>query len=113
MPFAADLDPDVDRVVRLVVEEVSPLRILLFGSRAMGTARPDSDIDLLIVVPDGNRPLTVMRQLYGRIGWTGVEVDYVVTTPDRLERYGESIGYIYRDALEHGIDVYTPEVMYA
>ncbi len=26
--------------------------VLLFGSRARGTARPDSDLDLLVTVPD-------------------------------------------------------------
>ena len=107
------IDADIARVVRRVVEEVDPLRVVLFGSRAKGNARPDSDIDLLIVVPDGNRPLTVMRHLYGRIGWIGVEVDYLVVTPDRLDRYGASIGYIYREALAHGIDVCLSEVAQA
>lgn len=113
MAFAPDLDPDVERVVRRVVEEVSPLRVVLFGSRARGTAGPDSDVDLLVVVPDGLRPLTVMRELRERIRGLGVPVDYVVATPSRLERYGESIGYIYREALLHGYDVYTPEDVHA
>ena len=113
--MAADFQPDADvvRVVRRVVEEVSPLRVVLFGSRANGTAGPESDIDLLVVVPDGNRPLTVMHRLREQIGWPGVEVDYIVVTPDRLERHGDSIGFIYREALRYGVDVYTPEVTYA
>ena len=113
MALAPDLDPDVARVVRRVVEEVSPLRVVLFGSRARGTADPDSDVDLLVVVPDGHRPLAVMRQLHERIGWPGVSVDYVVVTPNRLERHGASIGYVYREALEHGVNVYTPEAAHA
>ena len=113
MALAPDLDPDVARVVRRVVEVVSPLRVVLFGSRASGTAGPDSDVDLLIVVPDGNRPLTVMHRLHEQIGWPGVEVDYIVVTPDRLERHGTSIAYIYREALQYGIDVYTTEALYA
>ena len=31
--------------------EPPPLRLVLFGSRARGEARPDSDIDLLVVMP--------------------------------------------------------------
>ena len=113
MALAPDLDPDVARVVRRVVEEVDPLRVVLFGSRASGTAGPDSDVDLLIVVPDGNRPLTVMGLLYERITGVGVPVDYVVATPSQLERYGQSVGYIYREALLHGRNVYTTEETYA
>ena len=35
-----------------VVAYFKPLRVILFGSRARGDARPDSDIDLLVVVDD-------------------------------------------------------------
>jgi len=103
------IDADVARVVARVVEEVSPLRIVLFGSRALETAGPDSDVDLLIVVPDGERPLSVMRRLHRRIRGVGVPVDYVVATPDRLARHGKSIGYIYREALVHGREVYAAD----
>jgi len=36
-------------MVQAIVREVDPERIYLFGSRARGDAREDSDIDLLIV----------------------------------------------------------------
>ena len=36
-----------------LVAELRPRSIWLFGSRARGTARPDSDFDLLVVLPDG------------------------------------------------------------
>ncbi|WP_420454889.1 nucleotidyltransferase domain-containing protein [Rubrivirga sp.] len=106
-PPTLPLDPDVARVVGRVVEEIDPLRIVLFGSRALGTAGPNSDVDLLVVVPDGNAPRAVMRQLHERIRNVGVAVDYVVATPAQLDRFGESIGYIYREALVHGREVYT------
>ena len=62
-------DPVVARVVRRVVEEVAPLRVVLFGSRARGTARPDSDVDLLVVVPDGTERRATAKRLYRRLGW--------------------------------------------
>ena len=52
-PRIATDDPLVRAVVEQVVAEAAPLRVVLFGSRATGTARPDSDIDLLVVMPDG------------------------------------------------------------
>jgi predicted nucleotidyltransferase len=36
-----------------LVSELRPRMIWLFGSRARGDARPDSDFDLLVVLPDG------------------------------------------------------------
>ena len=39
----------LDEMVDTLVQEIAPEQIYLFGSRARGNARPDSDIDLLIV----------------------------------------------------------------
>ena len=36
-------------MVQVIIREVDPLRIVLFGSRAANTARPESDIDLLVI----------------------------------------------------------------
>jgi predicted nucleotidyltransferase len=42
----------IDELIRRVVAAVHPLRIILFGSAARGDMRPDSDIDVLIVMPE-------------------------------------------------------------
>ena len=39
----------LDEMVAAIVQEIDPEQIYLFGSRARGDARPDSDVDLLIV----------------------------------------------------------------
>ena len=39
----------LDEMVDTLLQEIAPEQIYLFGSRACGNARPDSDIDLLIV----------------------------------------------------------------
>jgi predicted nucleotidyltransferase len=49
---SADLAP-LQEVVRRIVASWAPTQIWLFGSRARGAAAPDSDWDLLVVVPDG------------------------------------------------------------
>jgi predicted nucleotidyltransferase len=48
-PRAAMCPPGV---IERIVEVLSPEQIWLFGSRARGTAGPESDWDLLVVVPD-------------------------------------------------------------
>ena len=52
-------DPDAVAVVRAVFDQVKPAQAFLFGSRARGAYRPDSDIDIAIIttdpVPDDQR----------------------------------------------------------
>lgn len=47
-----DLPPEVKELVRLCKSEMQAAEVWLFGSRARGDHRPDSDYDLLAVVPD-------------------------------------------------------------
>jgi uncharacterized protein len=45
---------ELNRVVRRLVEAFDPLAIYLFGSRARGDAKEDSDYDLMLVLADDN-----------------------------------------------------------
>ena len=49
----AEYSEAVEHLVRRIVDEIHPLRIIAFGSGAAGQMGPHSDIDLLVVVPDG------------------------------------------------------------
>ena len=60
--FYSHPDPRACAVARAVEEAVRPDRVILFGSRARGDFRPDSDIDLLIVTGPG----PVDRRAYQR-----------------------------------------------
>lgn len=45
-------DPNLQRVLAHVVPALRPEAVYLFGSRARGTQRPDSDYDLLLIMSD-------------------------------------------------------------
>ncbi len=47
-----DPDPRLERLLDAVVSALNPRAVYLFGSRAEGRERPDSDYDLMVVVPD-------------------------------------------------------------
>ncbi len=49
-------DPTLVEILHRLVETYEPERIYLFGSGARGTAGPESDYDLLVVVPDDVSP---------------------------------------------------------
>jgi len=51
-----DDDPTLREMVRRISDAYHPLRIYLFGSKARGTAGPDSDYDLLVVMRDDAPP---------------------------------------------------------
>ncbi len=46
------IDPRISAIASGIAASIPEAQVRLFGSRARGTARPDSDVDLLITVPD-------------------------------------------------------------
>jgi HEPN domain-containing protein/predicted nucleotidyltransferase len=93
-------------VVARIVAAVAPDRIILFGSGVRGAMGPDSDLDLLIVKGGTWRRQDVDDAIRRSLRGLGVAIDLVLTTPADLERYGESIGLVYRPALEEGRAIY-------
>ena len=101
-------DPEViEQLVRRIIEIVHPLRIILFGSAARGEMGPDSDIDVLVVMPEGVHRRRTAQLLYRQIRGLGVPFDILVATPDDLERYKDNIGLIYQSILREGREVYA------
>jgi predicted nucleotidyltransferase len=98
---------NIDQLVKSVVEAVQPLKIILFGSAARDDATADSDVDLLVVMPEGVHRRETARYLYKHLGETGIPVDILVATPDDLERHKNNIGLIYRTVLQEGKEVYV------
>ena len=100
-------DEWMPEVVGRIVEGFDPLRVILFGSRARGDAGPHSDVDLLVVMPDGiedERRVTVeIRRLLRDMP---VAKDVVVTTPEEIERRGDLVGTVLRPALREGKVLY-------
>ena len=101
----------IDKLVKSIVQLVDPLQIILFGSHARGDAQPDSDIDLLVVMPDGTHRLDTMGYLYQNISGFKIPYDLVVTTESDIEKHRDNIGLIYYYALKDGITVYERSIV--
>ncbi len=79
-------DPALAEVVRRLVAAYEPDRLYLFGSVARGDAGPDSDYDLLLVVPDNAPPERCRSRLaYESLRGTGVAADVLVCTRSYFE----------------------------
>ena len=100
-------EPDIDELVRRIVELVKPLRIILFGSAARDDRCPAGDVDLLVVMPEGVHRRKTAQELYRRLTGVGVPFDILVATPGDLERHHDNIGLIYRTVLREGREIYA------
>lgn len=76
----------IDEIVRQIVEKFQPQKIILFGSYARGNPRPESDVDLLVVMETSLKETkqaylidqSLERDLFG--------LDLIVRTPQNLAR---------------------------
>ncbi|MBI3466736.1 MAG: nucleotidyltransferase domain-containing protein [Planctomycetes bacterium] len=91
--------PPIDEITRTIVETFRPRRVVLFGSRARGDARPDSDADLMIEMETNLSPADRIRavdKLFGQRRWA---LDVVVYTPDEVRQQRQ-----YRNSLLRWIE---------
>jgi predicted nucleotidyltransferase len=73
-------------IVRRLVDAYQPEEIYLFGSAARGQAGPDSDYDLLLIVPDTAPPERRRSRLaYQALRGTGIAADVIVWTRSRFD----------------------------
>ncbi len=102
-----DHPEEFDRIVRRVVEAVDPVAIYLFGSRARGDAREDSDYDLLVVVPDDfpaerTRPSDAFALVEGR----RIPIDIALVRRSRFAERSRKVGTLSFEVSQDGIAVY-------
>ncbi len=101
------LQEGIREMVRRIVRGFDPEAIILFGSHARGSARPDSDVDLLVVMPvEGSKR---QKQLEIRLALHGVGVakDILVTTPEDFAWRKEVPGTVERPAAREGKILYA------
>jgi predicted nucleotidyltransferase len=95
----------IDHVVQQIVERFKPQKVILFGSYARGNPRPESDVDLLVVMDtplkESQQSLEIRRQLDIMFG-----MDLIVHTPKRLKERVDMGDWFLRDVLKEGKVLY-------
>jgi predicted nucleotidyltransferase len=103
-------DQTLDEIVRVIVREVDPQSIILFGSRARGDARPDSDVDLLIVRDRDTLPrqprYMVTGRLYNLLSHVRVSKDILIYTTEEVEGWKDCKNHVIAHALREGQTLY-------
>jgi len=96
------LRPAIQKIVR----ELTPQKIVLFGSYAYGKPNPHSDVDLLVIMeteqPHKERSWAVSRLLLPR----PFPVDILVKTPEEVEVALESGDFFLKEILTRGVVLY-------
>jgi uncharacterized protein len=101
------VDAPLERLVRHVVAVMNPLEVWLFGSRAENRARPTSDYDLLVVMPDGTPESELDPVRAWRLGWeVRVTADIIPCTRSEFEEEKHEIDSLPRAATLRGRKIY-------
>ena len=102
-----ELQKTIDRMVKRIVERFHPDQVILFGSHAQGTAGPDSDVDLLVVMSVTGSKREKQLEVRLALHEFKVSKDIIVTTPEDFEWRKEIPGTIERPAARDGKVVYA------
>lgn len=99
-------DKKLQEIINRILKVITPEKIILFGSRATGQAKAESDYDLMVISSDNDKAWRIEQQIYKNFIGLGVPVDVILTTPEKLDKHKNTIGYVYKEALKNGIIVY-------
>ena len=104
------MSQETERIIKeitgIIVREIDPKQVILFGSQAKGAARPASDIDFLVVqdhpfVP-GHTRRQQMTKLWRLLARFPISQDILVYTPDEVEEWRQSKNHVIARAIREG-----------
>jgi predicted nucleotidyltransferase len=100
------LEGPLERAVKSIIEAVEPDQIILFGSRAQGVPREESDYDLFVLKKVVEHKRKLAQQIYRSLYGVGVSVDVIVETPERFMTLKDNPFLIYKEIAENGRIIY-------
>ena len=100
--------PFLKNIVDLIVSEVAPDKIILFGSYARGDYNEKSDVDLLVMkknLTNGFEVMDIIERAFYK-NKIGIAVDVIPIDYDKYYEISDDIGYIYNTVKKEGKLVY-------
>ena len=93
-------------IVRRIVETAQPEKIILFGSRARGDARSDSDFDVLVIQESDEPRYRRSAPLYVALADLPAEVEVMVYTPEEVEEWSQVPQAFVTTVVREGTTIY-------
>jgi predicted nucleotidyltransferase len=104
---ATPFDPRITAIAAAISAEIPGCEVRLFGSHARGTARPDSDADLLITVPDGwlqtHDRFKELGRLWRQLASHRLPLDLVLYSQSEVMEQRHLVSSIATQAYCHGV----------
>ena len=103
-------DALLERMIQVIVDEVDPEQVILFGSRARGDATAGSDVDLIVIesMPFGagrSRGVEETR-LWRALAKFRVPKDILVYSREEVDYWRDSLNHVLARALREGKVLY-------
>lgn len=96
----------ISSMTEKIVGQFRPRQVILFGSLAHGAGHADSDVDLLVVLPEVTDKRKAAIQIRRALAEFNVPKDIVVTTPADIKKFAAIKGSFLRSALIEGKVLY-------
>ncbi|MBF0519755.1 MAG: nucleotidyltransferase domain-containing protein [Nitrospirae bacterium] len=100
----------LSEIIAAIVDAVSPLKVILFGSYALGNVNADSDLDFLVVEEEpfkiGRSRLKRIGNIYRSLPPYLVPVDIVLYSKEEFDKWKNGINHVIARACREGKVVY-------
>lgn len=106
--MAARITKQIKQLCEQIARDFHPEKIILFGSHAYGHAGPDSDVDLLVVMPFKGRPTRQAIKIRNRLDTT-MALDLIVRTPKQVSERLAMGDFFFREITEQGRVIYEAD----
>jgi predicted nucleotidyltransferase len=103
--FVKKTDP-LEKAIEIIIRSVDPEKIILFGSRARGDHKKESDYDICVIKKGVFHRRKVAQQIYRFLYGMGAPVDIIVETPEKFEELKDNPFMIYKEISKSGKVVY-------
>jgi len=100
------MDNPLEKAIDIIVKVADPDKIILFGSRARGDSRKDSDYDLCVLKRNVEHRRKLAQKLYLSLYSVGEAIDVIVETPERFSDLKDNTFMIYKEIAKDGKVIY-------
>jgi predicted nucleotidyltransferase len=100
-------ESEIQALADKIAREFHPQKIILFGSHARGDARPDSDVDLLVIMDSNEHPARTAAEVTCRVHPRRYPLDLIVRSPETVRTRLQMNDWFMRDVMREGRVLYA------
>ncbi|MEW6103705.1 MAG: nucleotidyltransferase domain-containing protein [bacterium] len=97
-------------IINKIKTHFHPLKVILFGSYAEGKSKPDSDVDLLVIMKSNERPAKRAIKIRKLCRPRFLSMDILVRTPREIEERLKINDFFIKKIIENGRVVYERKI---